>query len=142
MLKMTTEVLAGLLDHAKNTAPIEACGYLAEKQGVIVYQYRLKNVDASEIHFTLDPQDQFDSLRDMQEKGADLAAVYHSHPKTPARPSEEDIRLAYDPEISYVIVSLDGGAEAVKSFRIRNGQVEPEKIQIVCSRLVDNFPNF
>ncbi|MBW1699267.1 MAG: M67 family metallopeptidase [Deltaproteobacteria bacterium] len=128
---MTSEVFTGLIDHAKSVVPIEACGYLASRNGIVVYQYRLKNLEYSAVHFTLDPQDQFEALKDMQKKEAELAAVYHSHPVTAAWPSKEDIRLAYDPDISYVIVSLYNGVETIKAFRIRNHAVQPEEIQIV-----------
>ncbi len=131
MLKITENIISGIIDHAKKDSPIEACGYLAEKEGVIIHQYRMKNADASDIHFSLDPEEQFDAVRDIRAKGFKLAAAYHSHPTTPARPSKEDIRLAYDPDISYVIVSLSDGSETLKSFKIRNNYVEPEKIEIV-----------
>ena len=84
MLKISEKVISGIIAHAKKDAPIEACGYLAEKEGVIIHQYRMKNADASDIHFSLDPEEQFDAVRDMREKGFKLAAVYHSHPATPA----------------------------------------------------------
>ncbi|WP_366919053.1 Mov34/MPN/PAD-1 family protein, partial [Geobacter sp.] len=57
--------------------------------------------------------------------------IYHSHPESPARPSEEDIRLALTPGVSYVIVSLAGAEPDVKSFRIAGDVVEPELIEIV-----------
>lgn len=62
-----------------------------------------------------------------------MRAVYHSHPATPARPSAEDIRLANDPSISYVIVSLAGPEADVKSFLIHNGQVSPEPLEVLES---------
>lgn len=131
MLKISKNVISGIIAHAKRDAPIEACGYLAEKEGVIVHQYIMKNADASNEHFSLDPEEQFTALRDMQKKGFELTGVYHSHPTSPARPSQEDIKLAYDPDLSYVIVSLVGGSETLKSFRICENQVEPETIEIV-----------
>jgi proteasome lid subunit RPN8/RPN11 len=115
MLKIKEDIISGIIAHAKKEAPIEACGYLAEKEGVIVQQYKMKNMDASEVHFTLDPEEQFEAVRDMRKKGFKLAAVYHSHPTTSAHPSQEDIRLAYDPDLSYVIVSLLDGSETLKS---------------------------
>jgi proteasome lid subunit RPN8/RPN11 len=71
----------------------------------------------------------------MRAAGLQLRAIYHSHPATAARPSEEDIRLAYDPGVSYVIVSLAEENPAVRSFRIRALQVEPEDIEIVPQSL-------
>ncbi len=131
MLKIAANVISGIISHAKNEAPIEACGYLAAREGVILQQYKMKNMDASEVHYSLDPEEQFETVKDMREKGFKLAAVYHSHPTTLPLPSIEDIRLAYDQDVSYVIVSLADGSESLKSFKIRNNQVEPETIDIV-----------
>jgi len=131
MLKITENVISGIIAHAKRDAPVEACGYLAEKEGVIVHQYKMKNADASNEHFSLDPEEQFKALRDMQEKGFELAGVYHSHPASPARPSQEDIKLAYDPDLSYVIISLAEKDNILKSFKIKENEVEPEEIEIV-----------
>ena len=53
-----------------------------------------------------------------------MLAVYHSHPESPARPSEEDIRLALTPGVVYVIVSVMNPASAeIKGFLISNGEV-------------------
>ncbi len=134
MLKIAANVISGIISQAKNEAPMEACGYLAAREGVIVRQYKMKNMDASEVHYSLDPEEQFEAVKDMRAKGFKLAAVYHSHPTTLAHPSKEDIRLAYDPDLSYVIVSLANGSETLKSFKIRDNQVEPEKIDIVHLR--------
>ena len=131
MVTMDKVVIPGMIAHAKQEAPIEACGYLAEKDGVIVKQYGLKNTDASREHFSLDPEEQFEAVRDMRQNGLKLAAVYHSHPTTAARPSQEDIKLAYDPGLSYVIISLAGEAASLSSFRIRDGQVTSERIRTI-----------
>ena len=82
-------------------------------------------------HFSFEPAEQFATVRQMRAAGVRLRAVYHSHPATPARPSPEDIRLANDPSLSYVIVSLAGLQPDVKSFRIRDGQVAVEPLNII-----------
>ncbi|MFB3917408.1 MAG: M67 family metallopeptidase [Terriglobales bacterium] len=133
MLKLEEAVVGALIAHARQDAPIEACGYLAEKAGAVSRVFRLRNVDASQEHFTLDPAEQFMAVRDMRKLGYRLRAVYHSHPATPARPSQEDIRLAQDPGVSYVIVSLAGDEPDVRSFRIVNGEVAAEEIEVVAS---------
>ena len=61
----------------------------------------------------------------------EIIANYHSHPETPARPSQEDIRLAYDPNIFYIIVALAGGQINLNAFRIVNDQVNRISLQIV-----------
>ena len=132
IMKLSPSVVESIVEHARKETPVEACGYLAcsEEEGLIVHHYELTNLDRARDHFTMDPSEQFDAVRDMREKGLKLAAVYHSHPDTPARPSIEDIRLAYDPDISYVIISLAVPEEIViRSFRIRDGKVVQENIE-------------
>ena len=131
MVRITKAVLAAIVEHARQDAPVEACGYLGERDGIITACYRMKNCDGSGEHFSLDPEEQFSVLRDMRNNNIQLAAVYHSHPATPARPSEEDIRLAHDPGIRYIIISLMNGEDSIRSFRIRDSRVEHEDIEIM-----------
>jgi len=79
----------------------------------------------------MDPAEQFAVVKKCRRQGLKMRAVYHSHPTTSAYPSIEDIRLAYDPDLSNVIVSLAGPEPKVKSFLINRGKVQPEPIDIV-----------
>ncbi|MDR2400089.1 MAG: Mov34/MPN/PAD-1 family protein, partial [Deferribacteraceae bacterium] len=63
--------------------------------------------------------------------GIKLTACYHSHPETPARPSEEDLKKLTDPKLSYIIVSLAGGKVALKSFKIKGGAATAEEIEVM-----------
>ncbi len=130
-MRIKKDIIDKIVAHAKGGVPIEMCGYLASQDGVVNRHYELTNVDNSEDHFTFDPKEQFDTVKDARNNGLEVCAVYHSHPVTPARPSAEDIKLAYDTNISYVIVSLADGGEDVRSFKIKDGQVSPEDIEIV-----------
>lgn len=127
-IQISNKVIEAIISHAEKEMPFEACGYLAEKNGIIAKHYELTNVDRTNDHFSMDPEEQFAAVRDMRVNDFRMAAVYHSHPETPARPSNEDIRLAFDPDISYVIVSLSHPKPVVKSFRIRHGKMTPEEI--------------
>jgi [CysO sulfur-carrier protein]-S-L-cysteine hydrolase len=130
MLRITQQAVADIMAHAQKEAPIEACGYLAERELIVEEAIPLKNQDASPEHFALDPSEQFAALRRMRTEGLKLRGVYHSHPATPARPSAEDVRLANDPSLSYVIVSLAAGEPVLMSFRIQNGHAEEEELSI------------
>ncbi len=130
-MEITRQVRKAIIDHAEGELPNEACGYLAERDGVVVGYYPLTNLDKAADHYSMDPQEQFTAIREMRAMGLKLAGVYHSHPATPARPSAEDIRLAHDPEISYLIISLADAEPAVKSFGIRGGVVSPQEITVV-----------
>jgi proteasome lid subunit RPN8/RPN11 len=130
-MNIKSSIIQELIRHAQSEAPVEACGYLAEKGDVVTAQFRMKNVDASSEHFSFDPAEQFAVVRQMRTAGERLRAVYHSHPASPGRPSLEDIRLAYDPSLSYVIISLAAARPDVKSYRIRDGQVAAEPLNII-----------
>ena len=132
MIRVRREVYAEMLAHARGGYPLEVCGLLAGKDGEATALYRMTNTDGSGEHYTMDPREQFDAVRDMRARGMGLAGIYHSHPETPARPSDEDIRLAYTPGVSYVIISLmDREAPSAGSYRIKDGSAEAEGLEIM-----------
>jgi Predicted metal-dependent protease of the PAD1/JAB1 superfamily len=131
MLNIPKQIIDKLFEHAKNGLPEEVCGYLAGTGRSVARHFELTNVDHSPEHFSFDPAEQFKAMREARINGLEILANYHSHPASPARPSVEDIRLAFDPNISYVIVSLASETPEIKSFKIKGGVVETEEIQIV-----------
>ena len=130
MIKITKAILEGIIRQAKNELPNETCGLLAGIGNVVHKQIPMTNTDHSPDHFSFDPSEQFQALRSARSEGLVLIANFHSHPETPSRPSEEDIRLAYDPEILYLILSLAGETPVLKAFRIQNGISVEETIEI------------
>ncbi len=131
MLKLKKEVYEQMISHAQDGFPLEVCGYLGEKNGIVSFIKKMKNTDESNEHFAFDPAEQFVAVKEMREKGCKAAVVYHSHPETPSRPSEEDIKLANDSEVSYIIVSLADTEPVVKSFRIKDETVSLEEIILI-----------
>lgn len=130
MLRIPQPIIDQIIDHARQGLPEEVCGYLAGISGEVTKSFQLTNIDHSSEHFSFDPAEQFQVVREVRKAGLEILANYHSHPETPARPSQEDIRLAFDPNISYIIVSLAAELPDAKSFRIQNGEVEKEEIQV------------
>jgi proteasome lid subunit RPN8/RPN11 len=112
---------------------LEVCGILGGSGDTVSVIYRMTNTDASNEHFMMDPKEQFTTVKDLRAKGLAMLAVYHSHPETPARPSEEDIRLALTPDVSYIIISLaDSALPVVKSYKISSGNVAIEALEITA----------
>lgn len=131
MLKIRQQILGEMIRHGRSEAPLEACGYLAEKDGVICKCIGMKNVDASPVHYSMDPAQQFSAVKKCREEGLRIRAVYHSHPESEPYPSAEDIKLAYDPSLSYIIVSLAGPTPSIQSFTIEKNTVFPEQITVI-----------
>ena len=81
-------------------------------------------------HFTLDPRDQMNAIKDMRANGLKPLGNWHSHPSSPSRPSVEDIRLAFDSKASYLILSLIADYPVLNSFHIENGEWTKEDLRI------------
>jgi len=109
--------------------PIEACGYLAGKNGEISESFPMSNIDKSPEHFSFDPKEQFKVIKAARAKGLELIVVYHSHPASPARLSKEDLRLAYDPNTIHLIYSLLN--QEIKAFKVVNGDIKEEAIEVL-----------
>jgi len=130
MLKISKIIVEEIYSQGQQKAPIEACGYLAGNNNIVARRYPMHNVDQSNEHFTLDPAEQFKVIKETRAEDLEILAVYHTHPETPARPSEEDIKLAYDPNIIYVIASLKDDNNTIKAFKINNGNVTEQELEI------------
>ncbi|GAB6174919.1 M67 family metallopeptidase [Paradesulfitobacterium aromaticivorans] len=135
MIILSDEHYQEILTHSFNALPLEACGLLGgfiEADVKIVKKvYGLTNVDQSPEHFTMDPREQFNVVKDARKNGLVVLGNFHSHPATPARPSAEDVRLAFDPEASYLILSLlNQDTPVLKSYRIREAEVVEEVMTI------------
>ena len=145
MIIMTQKQFEEILVHSLSLAPVEACGLLGgviqDGAKVIKKVYLLKNIDNSPVHFTMDAKEQFESVKDMRKNGYELLGNFHSHPGSPSRPSEEDENLAFDPETSYLILSLLNREKPVlKSFNIKDRIVGEEEI-ILIDGGIDNDKN-
>jgi [CysO sulfur-carrier protein]-S-L-cysteine hydrolase len=121
MIRIPKHIHDGIVAQAYAELPNEACGLLVGKDGEVLKQHVLTNIDHSPEHFSFDPAAQFQVFRSARTEGLEILANYHSHPETPSRPSVEDIRLAYDPNILYLIVSLAAEIPVLKAFSIQNG---------------------
>lgn len=132
-IKIPSDIYQALVAHARALAPIESCGYLSGQDTQVTKFYPMTNIDNSPEHFTFDPKEQFSVLKEARREGKELLAVYHSHPASPARLSQEDIRLFNDPNTVYIIVSLMQGVEDMKAFKvIKTGEeVLVQSVEIV-----------
>ena len=127
-MKIQKEVLGKIIKQAHVEAPLECCGYLAGSKGVVTKAYPVENLDKSAVHYSFRPEDQFRVVKEIRQEQLTVLAIYHSHPESPARPSAEDIKLAWDPSVCHVIISLQDVEEVVKSFHIKDGQVREEEL--------------
>ena len=124
-----------IVAHARAALPNEACGLIAGNMvndtKTIDKIYLLSNVDNSPEHFSIDPKEQLAAVKDMRANGISPLGNFHSHPSTPARPSDEDIRLSYDVKASYLILSLAEEKPVLRAFGVTGGEVSTQALEIV-----------
>ena len=124
-----------MISYAREKLPQEACGLIAGSdygdERVIEKVYYLTNIDASNEHFSLEPKEQLQAVKDMRARGLKPIGNWHSHPESPSRPSQEDKRLAYDSKASYLILSLMEKEAVLNSFHVENGETEKESLEIL-----------
>ena len=128
-----------IASYARKQLPEEACGLIAGTEDeagnrLVEKVYFLENIDHATDHFTLDPREQMDAIKDMRKQGLKPLGNWHSHPESPSRPSEEDIKLAYDSKASYFILSLMADNAVLNSFHIENGKWEKEDLRIFSEK--------
>ena len=126
-MRLSREQYEALVAHAQDEAPNECCGFLRAKDGVAEEVVRSENLRNSPYGYELDPKSLL-AANEWDDEGFEVA-VYHSHPRSPAEPSQTDINLAHYPHWLYVIVSLAGEPE-VRAWRIENGRVSEEPIEL------------
>ncbi|MBE6332677.1 MAG: M67 family metallopeptidase [Bacteroidales bacterium] len=128
-MKINPDVIQQLIRQAQQDAPNETCGYLLGTGDTVTENYWMENIDHSPEHFSFAPKDQFAALKYARAHGLRILANWHSHPASPSRPSQEDLRLANDPGIRYAILSLHEGIH-LNSFRILNGEVVDKEVHL------------
>ena len=133
-MNISKEIIDQLIAQARQDAPNETCGYLLgisiDGVDTVTENYWMENIDHSPEHFSFAPKDQFAALRYARSKGLRILANWHSHPASPSRPSQEDLRLANDPTIRYTILSLLDGAPKLNSFKIIKGVVVDREVHL------------
>lgn len=136
MIMLPKELYAVILRASLDGRPEEVCGLIGgtEENGIRTVKkvYVLENMDHSDRHFSINPVEQLNAVRDMRKKGLVPLGCFHSHPASPSFPSEEDKRLAYDSNASYIILSLmDDKKIVIRSFRIVDNVSIQEPIKYI-----------
>ena len=127
-----------IIAHAREESPQECCGLIGgSAEDTARSIYRARNVAVQPlVTYEAAPEDLFLAQRTMRERGEQLIAIYHSHPRaTDPQPSQTDVRLAYYPSAVYFIVGLGSEEPCVRAFRIR----EQEGWESIAYKITDDL---
>jgi [CysO sulfur-carrier protein]-S-L-cysteine hydrolase len=120
-----------IVAHAREEAPNECCGLVGGANGRAVTAYRARNELESPVRYNVHPEDLLRITNEIEARGEELAAIYHSHTRSEPYPSQTDINLAANwPDPVYLICSLAGTEPEVRGFTIRDGSVEEVELDV------------
>jgi [CysO sulfur-carrier protein]-S-L-cysteine hydrolase len=124
-VEIAQDLLDEIVAHARGDAPNECCGLVGGADGCATRVYRARNEFESPLRYNVHPQDLIRITNEIEERGEELAAIYHSHPRSEAYPSQTDVNLAANwPDPLYLICSLAAEEPVVRGFRIRDAEIE------------------
>ncbi len=121
-MRISQQLVGEMVAHAREDLPNECCGMVGGRDGAATEVIRVVNAAATPLRYEMDPQGQFNALKTIEDGGNELLAIYHSHTKSAAYPSQTDVNQAVAwPDQIYVIVSLaDADAPDVKAYLLKD----------------------
>jgi proteasome lid subunit RPN8/RPN11 len=144
-VRISREIHDRIFEQARAELPNECCGLIGGARSEARTLYPAQNAEASPFRYVLDPMDQFRISEQIEAAGEELAAIYHSHTKSEAYPSQTDINLALverreDGEVVervqlfpgtiYLIASLADSERPLRGFDIRPDGVAEVELEI------------
>lgn len=123
-MQISPHLLDSVVAHAVRDAPNECCGVVAVRDGAAQAIHPLENVAASPLRFEVDGLALHRLLSEIEDGGARIGAIYHSHTRSAPYPSQTDINFAAGwPDTEWLIVGTKGPEPEVRSYLIDGGAV-------------------
>jgi [CysO sulfur-carrier protein]-S-L-cysteine hydrolase len=121
-MRIAQSLIDEIVAHARDDLPNECCGMVGGTDGEASVVVPVVNSAASPLRFEMDPQGQYNALKSIEDDGKEMLAIYHSHTKSAAYPSQTDVNQAVNwPDAIYLIVSLqDADAPEVKGYWLKD----------------------
>jgi len=135
MLVIAQATVDAIVAHARRDHPDEACGVVAGPAGSDrpLRFIPMVNAARSPTFYEFDSMDLLRLYREMDQRDEEPVVIYHSHTATQAYPSRTDIAIAAEPGAHYVLVSSrEGGEGEFRSYRIIDGEVTEEEVNVVA----------
>ena len=116
MITISEHLLREIRAHGVRDYPYECCGLLLGRYGadgkVVTETYPISNAreeSAKRNRFLIEPAELMGGERYARDHDLEVVGFYHSHPDSPAVPSQYDLEHAW-PTYSYIIVSTQSDA--------------------------------
>jgi proteasome lid subunit RPN8/RPN11 len=131
-MKFTQSQIDEMVAHAQEDVPNECCGVVASVGGTAQQVHRAINAAASPLRYEIDSKDFLRIYNLIDDADQEVGAIYHSHTRSAAYPSQTDINLALWPDALYIIVSLAEDQPDVRAFAIVERKVAEVTLEITA----------
>ena len=132
-MDISPELLEEIVVHVREDPTVERCGIVAVAQSpprTAMRVYRARNIHDSPLRFEIDPRELLELWRLIESEEWELGAIYHSHVRSRAYPSQTDINFAANwPGVEWIIVGIsDPQSPEIRSFSIEEGVVQEVRL--------------
>lgn len=130
-MRISADLLAEIVEHARRDAPDECCGFVGLKDGVAMTVHPVENTAHSPFRFTIESHELLRVMTEIDDGYGEPGVIYHSHTRSEPYPSQTDINFAANwPGWEWLIVGLASGDEAeVRSYLIEDGTVREVPVE-------------
>jgi proteasome lid subunit RPN8/RPN11 len=141
MLKLSQTLIEKIHEHGSRDYPHECCGALlgreegADRNVLEIVPLENRRSDSPNNRFSIQPEDVILAEKEARANGWDLIGWYHSHPDSPAHPSDYDREHAW-PWYSYIIFQVEKTEpREMRSWRLDDDRAEfaEEGIELISS---------
>jgi len=141
LIKIDNDNLSAIRAHGEQDYPYECCGLLigrfdADGTKTVVETYSISNAreeSAKRNRFLIQPEELMRGERYAASKKLEVVGFYHSHPESPAVPSQYDLEHAW-PTYSYIIVSVKNQ----KAGDLFSWEQDPDRSKFESERMISS----
>ncbi len=142
MIRLTLAQLEEINTQAERAYPNECCGLLAGirvPDGTVTVTRIVPSPNVligeggrgGHDRFEVDPQVRFDLMRTLHGTTEGIVGHYHSHPDHPAKPSEHDLDMAFEPDLIWLITTVvKGYAGKTRAWRLNRNTGETKSLEM------------
>lgn len=109
----------------------ESCGLIAGIENIAKIIYPITNTLHSKTRFRMKATEQIDAMIEIERRGMDLLAIYHTHIEGPGHPSIIDTEEFSYPGVVYLIINLLTAKQIIRGFHLIAGQWQEIPIVII-----------
>jgi proteasome lid subunit RPN8/RPN11 len=104
---------------------------VAVRDGAATEVRAATNAAASPMRFEVDAQELYRLMSEIEDRGDELGAIYHSHTRSAPEPSQTDVNFAaLWPGVEWIIVGTQHEEPEVRTFRIDEGRVTEVELEV------------